>query len=112
MKFTTFLEKLNEDISELEKELCISSLRETYPNLFILGLPRSGTTFLNQLLFSCLDIVCTNNFMARFPNAPLVGGYLSKIVLGYYKPKRFNSIYGKTIILSFFRNDKVSYTLA
>ncbi len=97
MEVATFFEKLKLDISELEKELCISSIREVYPNLFILGLPRSGTTFLNQLLFNCLDIACTNNLMARFPETPLVGGYLSKIVLGYYKPKRFDSIYGKTI---------------
>ena len=95
MRDQEFFQRLNMDLTGLENELFNSAISEKYPNFFILGLPRSGTTMLNQLLFNCLNIACTNNLMAKFWETPLVGAYLSKTLLGKYKPQKYDSVYGK-----------------
>lgn len=95
MDSAEFLIKLNDSLLELETELNKSLVEEKYPNIFILGLPRSGTTLLTQLIFNCFDVSCTNNLMAKYWKTPLVGAHLSKILIGDFKPNCFDSFYGK-----------------
>jgi len=90
-----FLNRLNNELGRLEKEL-EDETEEKYLNIFVLGLPRSGTTLLSQVIFNNLDVKCTNNLMARFWKAPLVGAYLSKLVVGNEKSTTYQSTLGTT----------------
>ncbi len=57
------------------------SLREyedRYPNIFIFGLPRSGTTLLSQIIAATTNLGYINNLIARFWENPQYGVYLSK----------------------------------
>src|SRR5581483_9026315 len=74
-----FLTGLNKQLIPLESELLDMNVTEEFSNIFILGLPRSGTTLLSQIIFNNLDLACTNNLIARFWDAPLCGTHLSKI---------------------------------
>ncbi len=67
------------------------------PNIFIFGLPRSGTTLLYQLLSCCLDLGYINNIAARFWLAPRTGVALARAVLGERRDASFRSDYGKSV---------------
>lgn len=67
------------------------------PNLFIFGLPRSGTTLLYQLLAYSLDIGYVSNLSARFWLAPRTGTILARAVLGNRRDGSFQSDYGKSL---------------
>lgn len=91
-----FLLKMNKSLANLEKELLNKKLTEDYPNIFILGLPRSGTTLMSQIIFNHFDLACTNNLISRFWEAPLVGANLSRITVGKEKDSSYKSFYAKT----------------
>ncbi|MDA7531535.1 sulfotransferase [Akkermansiaceae bacterium] len=93
-----FLDDLNESLGRLNNRLSLGG-RDKYLNIFVLGLPRSGTTLLTQLLYSCMNVQCTNNLMAKFWNSPLVGAKLSSILLSK-KESNYNSNLGSTELLS------------
>lgn len=95
----SFLNTLNQNLLPLEIKLRTEA-NEEHLNIFILGLPRSGTTLLSQVITHHLNIYCTNNLMARFWMTPLVGAFLSKIILGERKAKDFQSVFGKTADIS------------
>ena len=67
----------------------------TRPIIFVLGLPRSGTTLLTQLLIAGLNVGYIDNLVARFWLAPIHGIRLSRAVLEK-KQFSFTSDYGKT----------------
>lgn len=90
-----FLRELNNQLVELERKITVDPI-EKYPTIFILGLPRSGSTLLSQLIFNNLNVNCTNNLIARFWKAPLVGCYLSKIIIGQTRGESYKSTYAKT----------------
>lgn len=90
-----FLESLNDFLASREKEF-MKQDGPCYPNLFVFGLPRSGTTLAAQLLTYCLDIGYINNVIARFWKAPLQGIRLSKILLKDQRQTSFDSNYGVT----------------
>lgn len=92
----SFLTKLNENLAALEASLVDPKYISEHPNIFILGLPRSGTTLISQVLFNHLDIGCTNNLIARFWDTPLAGTKLSRIVLGDTRSGSYNSVYAST----------------
>jgi hypothetical protein len=57
------------------EELLIERYRRAdLPLVFIVAVPRTGTTLSYQLVARPLDIGYVNNFMARFWMAPIVGG--------------------------------------
>ena len=88
-----FLNAINSSLLDLENNL-FKEKNEDYPNIFILGLPRSGTTLLAQVLFNNLDIKCTNNLMSKFWETPLIGLKLSELILKN-KYSDYKSTYGK-----------------
>lgn len=91
-----FLKGLNGALKPLEQKLASSiSTAENHANVFILGLPRSGTTLLSQVLFNSLNLVCINNLSAKFWETPLVGSFLSKIVVEDKKSGHFDSFFGR-----------------
>lgn len=71
-------------------------LPEEHATLFVFGLPRSGTTFMAQLIAHAFDIGYINNFMARFWLAPVTGIRLSGIILGSEPAVNFESHYATT----------------
>jgi hypothetical protein len=91
-----FLLDLNKSLVTLEMQLLDTKFISEHPNIFILGLPRSGTTLLSQILFNHLSIDCVNNLMARFWDAPLCGAFLSKILLNDTKSNSYVSRYATT----------------
>ena len=94
-----FIRRFRESIASLETDL-EQETEENHSNVLVLGLPRSGTTLLTQLLHSCTNLYCTNNFIARFWEAPLVGAYLSKLTIGSLESSSFESFYGRTTDIS------------
>jgi hypothetical protein len=50
--------------------------------VYVVGLPRSGTTLASQVLVRHLEIGAINNVVARFWSRPSVGVRLSRILLG------------------------------
>ena len=89
-----FLLNLNRYLREWEVQ-SYGDYPETDPILFVLGVPRSGTTLLAQLIAHSFDIGYINNFAARFWLAPVTGVRLSKIL---FTEKRtdFQSRYATT----------------
>jgi Sulfotransferase family len=90
-----FLERLNE-ILEPCAEADLLDLDEVYPTLHIVGVPRSGTTLLHQVVASGLDLGYVNNLVAGFWRAPVYGMTLSR-KLGLDAPgSSFASGFGRT----------------
>ena len=90
-----FLEELNDYLAAREKEFERPE-GPGYPNLFIFGPPRSGTTMMAQLLIHCLDVGYIDNLIARFWKAPLQGIRLSRLLLSGRDRTSFESEYGVT----------------
>ena len=66
------------------------------PTVFVVGLPRSGTTLCQQLLAYCLDVGYINNLIARFWLAPTQGVAISRAVLGDARGTLYTSDYATT----------------
>jgi LPS sulfotransferase NodH len=95
----TFLLDLNEYLQQRERAL-YREYQVEHPFLFVIGLPRSGTTLLSQLLAYCLDAGYINNFSARFWLAPLQGVRLARALVGDDVPSAFASDHARTATLS------------
>jgi hypothetical protein len=90
-----FLVRLNSELACLDESL-YSEVSPDIPNIYIFGLPRSGTTLLYQLITHTFDVAWPTNLMARFWMAPVVGMRLSKILGLFEERVDFNSSYGVT----------------
>src|SRR5438105_462788 len=55
------------------------------PIIYLVGLPRSGTTLLSQLVSRQLEVGYINNLVARFWLRPSVGVRLSNALLGGHR---------------------------
>jgi hypothetical protein len=66
--------------------------------VYIVGLPRSGTTLLSQLVSRYLPVGYVNNLIARFWSNPVVGIHLSRAVLGSFAREKIalSSVHGVT----------------
>ncbi|HEX5150792.1 MAG TPA: sulfotransferase [Parafilimonas sp.] len=93
--FETYLSLLNDSLHEAEKQL-YKNYAEKYPTVHVIGVPRSGTTLVTQMLSSFLDIGYINNLIAAFWKAPLFGIELSKKLLGTHYTSNFSSSFGRT----------------
>ena len=76
-----FLQALNEDLHARELAL-YRDVDVEHPFVFVLGLPRSGTTLTSQLLAYCLDAGYIDNVAARFWLAPVHGIRLARLIAG------------------------------
>lgn len=84
---------VNEELFYQEEAL------EKFSNIHVLGVPRSGTTLINQYLAMALDVGYINNLIAAFWKAPLHGVHLSKKLLGTDFSSNFDSAFGKTLAI-------------
>ncbi len=90
-----FLERLNEILAP-HADADLLDLDEIYPTLHIVGVPRSGTTLLYQVVAGGLDVGYVNNLVAAFWRAPVYGIGLSR-KLGLDEPgSSFASGFGRT----------------
>ncbi len=94
-----FLRGLNEDLAPRELAL-YDELELEHPLVFVVGLPRSGTTLLSQLLAYCLDAGYVTNVAARFWLAPVHGIRLARLIAGDEPPASFESDYARTKTLT------------
>jgi len=94
-----FLRGLNGSLKEFNSSL-VQDWNEDFPNIFILGAPRSGTTFLSQVIHEHLDVCTVNNLSSKFWEAPLVGAYFSKLLLKDKRESSFSSSYARTEVIS------------
>jgi LPS sulfotransferase NodH len=90
-----FLQELNEYLQPRELDL-YRDRDVQHPFIFVVGLPRSGTTLLSQVLAYCADAGYVNNFAARFWLAPVYGIRLAKLIAGEERPTTFESDYART----------------
>jgi LPS sulfotransferase NodH len=90
-----FLADLNRDLEPRELALYEDYPIE-HPFVFVVGLPRSGTTLLSQVLAYCLDAGYVNNVAARFWLAPVHGIRLARVIAGSEPPPAFESDYART----------------
>jgi len=71
-----YLEKLNQSIYQ-EKQ---SIDKTRFPVVFIVGVPRSGTTLLSQWLAATGEFCYPSNFISRFYKAPFLGGLIQELI--------------------------------
>jgi hypothetical protein len=75
-----YFDRLNRHLAGFEVEGIPGG--EKYPVIYVVGLPRSGTTLLSQLISRCLPVGYINNLIARFWRNPVVGIRLSQAAFG------------------------------
>lgn len=90
-----FLGDLNNTLKNNESRY-YRDLEDEYPIIFLVGLPRSGTTLATQLIANSFDIGYINNLIARFWMAPIQGIKLSQILIPENPGLNYQSNYGKT----------------
>lgn len=94
---TPFVTPLDIALSFRERKLLANAGEVSQPVLLVVGPPRSGTTFLYQLLAQCLDTTWFPNVSEMFPRASIVA---SRLFSNRMSPGRVSSFYGQTSGLS------------
>lgn len=69
---------MNALLAQLQDTLCSRTEGPKRPVLFIIGVPRTGSTFLTQVLVNHLHIGYATNFISRFWECPAVGALLQQ----------------------------------
>lgn len=89
---------LNKAIKDIDIDKIYPSLNKpSKPIIFVLGMQRSGTTVLTQVLQYKLTLATVNNFIAKFWDNPVMGAILYTSIYGNSSPPRnLESYYGKT----------------
>ncbi|MEZ4888843.1 MAG: sulfotransferase [Chitinophagales bacterium] len=72
------LQEMNKTLAIAEQEQIQQFASPQLPVIFVVGVPRSGTTVLTQLLLSAFQIGYVNNIIAKFWEAPYMGCILAK----------------------------------
>jgi hypothetical protein len=90
-----FMERLNRALAPLEEEMQFDGPLKM-PVIFVVGVPRSGTTITTQILSQGLDVGYVNNLAARFWMNPLIGVRFAEQVLGNKRESTFASEYAST----------------
>jgi hypothetical protein len=92
-------DKLGINLSFTENNLNSRLISSGMPSILIMGLPRSGSTLLHQLMAYFLDVGYPSNLMAYFYRNPLIGSYLHKslITSDEIQKQELISLHGKTL---------------
>ena len=89
------LESLNNSLAVAQEEFLDTEI-ENKVNIHIIGVPRSGTTLINQYLSSYMNVGYINNFIATFWRAPIFGIEIAKKTLKLDYLSNFESKFGRT----------------
>ena len=94
------------DMLQFPNDARIKDLPTTpYPNIYILGCPRSGTTFIHQFLVNTFDLSYPSNFISRFYYATYIGAKIQYLInnldlkgelLNHSESQDYRSELGKT----------------
>lgn len=95
--FEDVLSSMNEQLSIVQNNILNPEIDENFSTIHILGVPRSGTTLVSQLIPSFLPVGYINNLIASFWKAPIYGIELSKKLIKEGYISNFKSDYGRTI---------------
>lgn len=71
-------ERINNSLEDIEQEAIKDFNKPEIPVVFIVGIQRSGTTLLMQLLANHFEINYPDNLIARFWRAPYIGAQLKE----------------------------------
>ena len=93
--FEKTLAAINHTLAE-SHDRALSNFAEDYSTIHVIGVPRSGTTLLTQLIGSTLDLGYVNNLIAAFWRTPCYGIHLSQKLMPQSRPQSFESDYGRT----------------
>lgn len=93
-----FYDLINKSTKVLNTKILNKQSGPVLPPILIVSMPRTGSTLLNQLLISKLNISYVSNLMAVFYNSPIVGAKLQKSLIHneINLVKEFKSVHGKT----------------
>lgn len=91
-----FLNLLNDELKGQHEIGLTEGLPEQFASLHVVGVPRSGTTLLTQLIASELNVGYINNLAAAFWRAPVYGIRLAKKLLPSHYQSNFRSEFGRT----------------
>lgn len=86
--------RLNNYMRFVERILLLKKYQCSEPQLFIMGLPRSGTTLLYQYVVHRLNVAYFTHGVARLYHAPCITTYIQHKIYGRYESD-FKSNYGK-----------------
>ena len=78
----------------IEKIILLKRFESSQPQLFILGLPRSGTTIVYQYIVHRLKVAYFTNGVGRYSLSPCLVTFFQNRIYGKYKSD-FKSNYGK-----------------
>lgn len=93
--FNKVLSSLNQALSKTQSDVFINDEGDQ-ASVHIIGAPRSGTTLLNQILLTYLDVGYVNNLIAAFFSCPVYGIRLSRQLLGDDFSSQMASEFGRT----------------
>jgi hypothetical protein len=93
--YEALLARLNTELAALPRSAAAAPRR---PVLFIVGVPRSGTTLLHQLLAATGSFGHVSNLVARFPARPGFGARIERLLAPLLPaaPVSYSSAAGKT----------------
>jgi hypothetical protein len=85
----------SELLEPVENRLISADHEPSYSPIFIIGVPRSGTTLLYQIITYCFNVCYISNLVSRrFSNIPCVASYPLSLINGCNYPGHFKSWYG------------------
>lgn len=96
-EYESWLEAFNDHLVEIH-DYEYEDIDDPFPNLYIIGAPRAGTTLLYQLLSTHLEVGYVDNLIASFWKAPLFGARLSAKLIPDRQRTRsdYSSDFGRT----------------
>ena len=78
----TFLRQINAHLATEHARSIIPDLPENHATIYVIGVPRSGTTLMMQLMATYLPIAYPSNMSAMFWSAPTYGVALARKLFG------------------------------
>lgn len=93
-RFARYPFSVNAYAQVIERFLLLGDPKPVGPQLFILGLPRSGTTLIYQYIVHRLKVAYFTNGVGTLPNAPCLATLVQNWIYGDYSSD-FISHYGK-----------------
>ena len=98
--FDEILDNINSNLLESEKLIEKQfEANNSYPSILVISSPRTGSTYLTQLLASKFNISYVSNLMSKFYNVPSIGAFLQKKMINTEDMKKtnvFQSLHGNT----------------
>ncbi|MBN2147356.1 MAG: sulfotransferase [Anaerolineales bacterium] len=107
MKLETLLAEISQLLAPVEEELAAQHRMPRFPVLFVVGVPRCGSTLMMQWLARTNCFAYPTNLLSRFYAAPALGARIQKLladpqynfnneILDFSQPFDFQSNLGKT----------------